>query len=59
MVPGIQSGQEEKAAELAKLSSDCEITVFYVIDGQTFRQDVLHNPDRDVVEEKEKQDISR
>lgn len=43
----------KKAAELAKLSGrDAEITVVYVIDGQTSKVDVLHNPDRTVVEEK-------
>lgn len=43
----------KKAAELAKLSGrDAEITVVYVIDGQTSKVDVLHNPDRSVVEEK-------
>jgi nucleotide-binding universal stress UspA family protein len=43
----------KKAAELAKLSGrDAEITVVYVIDGQTSKVDVLHNPDRYVVEEK-------
>lgn len=42
----------KKAAELAKLSGNSEITVVYVIDGQTSKEDVLHNPDRSVVEEK-------
>ncbi|WP_423408767.1 universal stress protein [Heyndrickxia sp. MSNUG] len=42
----------KKAAELAKLSGDSEITVVYVIDGQTSKEDILHNPDRSVVEEK-------
>lgn len=42
----------KKAAELAILSGDCEITVVYVIDGQTSKEDILHNPDRSVVEEK-------
>jgi nucleotide-binding universal stress UspA family protein len=44
----------KKAAELAKLNADSEITVVYVIDGQTSKEDVLHNPDRTVVEEKRK-----
>lgn len=44
----------KKAAELAKLNTDSEITVVYVIDGQTSKEDVLHNPDRSVVEEKRK-----
>lgn len=44
----------KKAAELAKLNADSEITVVYVIDGQTSKEDVLHNPDRSVVEEKRK-----
>jgi nucleotide-binding universal stress UspA family protein len=44
----------KKAAELAKLNPDSEITVVYVIDGQTSKEDVLHNPDRSVVEEKRK-----
>lgn len=42
----------KKAAELAKLTEDSEITVVYVIDGQTSKEDVLHNQDRLVVEEK-------
>lgn len=42
----------KKAAELAKLSGDSVITVVYVIDGQTSKEDILHNPDRSVVEEK-------
>ncbi|MGA9225208.1 MAG: universal stress protein [Mesobacillus sp.] len=42
----------KKAAELAKLSGNSEITVVYVIDGQTSKEDILHNPDRSVVEEK-------
>jgi nucleotide-binding universal stress UspA family protein len=42
----------KKAAELAKLSGNSEITLVYVIDGQTSKEDVLHNPDRFVVEEK-------
>ena len=42
----------KKAAVLAKLSGDSEITVVYVIDGQTSKEDILHNPDRSVVEEK-------
>lgn len=42
----------KKAAELAKLSGGSKITVVYVIDGQTSKEDVLHNPDRSVVEEK-------
>ncbi len=44
----------KKAAELAKLNADSEITVVYVIDGQTSKEDVLHNPDRSVGEEKRK-----
>jgi nucleotide-binding universal stress UspA family protein len=44
----------KKAAELAKLNADSEITVVYVIDGQTSKEDVLHNPNRTVVEEKRK-----
>jgi nucleotide-binding universal stress UspA family protein len=44
----------KKAAELAKLNADSEITVVYVIDGQTSKEDVLHNPGRTVVEEKRK-----
>jgi nucleotide-binding universal stress UspA family protein len=44
----------KKAAELAKLSGNSEITVVYVIDGQTSKEDVLHNADRTVVEEKRK-----
>ncbi|MEH7885598.1 universal stress protein [Bacillus sp. JJ1609] len=42
----------KKAAVLAKLSGDSEITVVYVIDGQTSKEDILHNPNRSVVEEK-------
>lgn len=41
----------KKAVELVKLNADSEITVVYVIDGQTSKEDVLHNPDRTVVEE--------
>ncbi|HAQ07221.1 MAG TPA: universal stress protein [Bacillus bacterium] len=44
----------KKAAELAKLGGVSEITVVYVIDGQTSKEDVLHNQDRAVVEEKRK-----
>lgn len=44
----------KKAAELAKLNGVNEITVVYVIDGQTSKEDVLHNQDRAVVEEKRK-----
>ncbi|GAE45599.1 universal stress protein family [Mesobacillus boroniphilus JCM 21738] len=44
----------KKAVELAKLSGDSEITVVYVVDGQTSKEDVLHNTDRTVVEEKRK-----
>jgi len=44
----------KKAVELAKLNGDSEITVVYVVDGQTSKEDVLHNPDRTVVEEKRK-----
>ncbi|RSD21155.1 universal stress protein [Mesobacillus subterraneus] len=44
----------KKAVELAKLSGDSEITVVYVVDGQTSKEDVLHNADRTVVEEKRK-----
>jgi nucleotide-binding universal stress UspA family protein len=44
----------KKAAELAKLTGDSEITLVYVIDGQTSKEDVLHNPDPSAVEEKRK-----
>ncbi|WP_226647468.1 universal stress protein [Mesobacillus subterraneus] len=44
----------KKAVELAKLSGNSEITVVYVVDGQTSKEDVLHNPDRTIVEEKRK-----
>ncbi|GAM15385.1 universal stress protein [Mesobacillus selenatarsenatis] len=44
----------KKAVELAKLTGDSEITVVYVVDGQTSKEDVLHNTDRTVVEEKRK-----
>jgi len=44
----------EKAADLAKISGESEITVVYVIDGQTSKEDVLHNPDPSAVEEKRK-----
>lgn len=44
----------KKAVELAKLNGNSEITVVYVVDGQTSKEDVLHNPDRAVVEEKRK-----
>jgi nucleotide-binding universal stress UspA family protein len=44
----------KKAAELAKLNGDSEITVVYVVDGQTSKEDVLHNADQTVVEEKRK-----
>lgn len=45
----------EKAVELAKLSGASEMTVVYVIDGQTSKEDVLHHPDQAIVEEKRKQ----
>lgn len=44
----------KKAADLAKISGESEITVVYVIDGQTSKEDVLHNPDPSAVEEKRK-----
>lgn len=44
----------KKAAELAKLAGESEITVVYVIDGAKSKEDVLHNPDPSAVEEKRK-----
>ncbi|CAM4089077.1 universal stress protein [Mesobacillus thioparans] len=44
----------KKAVELARLNSDSEITVVYVVDGQTSKEDVLRNADQTLVEEKRK-----
>jgi nucleotide-binding universal stress UspA family protein len=42
----------EKAVQLALLQTGSIITVVYVIDGQTSKEDLLHHYDKSVVQEK-------
>ncbi|KIY22581.1 MULTISPECIES: universal stress protein [Mesobacillus] len=44
----------KKAVDLARLNGDSEITVVYVVDGQTSKEDILHHADQTLVEGKRK-----
>lgn len=48
----------EKALYLLEGNPNGEMTIIYVVDGQTSKEDILHHYDKSVIEEKRKQRLA-